>query len=709
MPVSTSSQISAARGGWFVGDGRPRPFVTADYPYYRDDPGNWADRLAALVRMRVDAVTTYVPWRHHQPSAQREPDLTGTTDPRRDVVRFVRLAAGAGLSVVVKPGPFIHAETNYGGLPDWVSPIHDSRIEPVLDASGAPRTWSGSQRGPDGKPVDWPLPAPLCPVFDELVLSWLRAVGEQLVRPHSAQDGPIVAVQIANEGIYTDGALGLWSMDFSASALAAHHRLHAPLGGRPPSAPTTGAAEVDPLHRVAWGHTQAERFAELFRRWSATVGAAVPTVVNVNPPAAGPGALDSWLARTQPWRWAGVRYGFTNWVGPVAENDESRARYVLAAKLAPGCNYEENWGFSVLYEKAFADPATCLHQTVLALACGATGYNLYTGVATSTWDADLDRFHDRPYPDCAPIGADGVETEKVTTARALADYLRRHGTEWSTGHPVRSAVIGYWAPHAAAAAWHARPEGRANHGPLPVCGEFLRAWHDAARTHQLDFGLWDLDDPDTDPADAAGRASGRVTGIPLVVPTWRYLPRLQQRLLASHVAEGGRLVLVGEMPGFDLHGRSCLLLDDVVRAAAPDRVLHLPGPSTVDAAVAAARRVAGWAPPAARVVEGVADVYLRRCPADVDHLAVLASADGGGTVRIETSTSHRVTLDLCAGGAALVRLAGGVVTDALVTGRNDHLGSSVTPSVTAGGVRFAAPHGTLLNAMATTRRQRVPT
>lgn len=708
--MTTSSQIPSVRGGWFIKDGQPRPFVTADYPYYRDEPRNWGDRLLALARMGVDAVTTYVPWRHHQPSAQRSPDLVGRTDPRRDAARFVRLAAEAGLSAVVKPGPFIHAETNYGGLPDWVSPIYDRRIEPVLDTSGAPRTWSGSRCGPDGKPVDWPLPAPLCPVFDELVLSWLRAVGEQLVRPHSAPDGPIIAVQIANEGIYTDGALGLWDMDFSASALAAHHRLHAPLGGGPPPPPpATVAAGIDPLQRVAWGHTQAERFAELFRRWSATIGAAVPTVVNLNPPAADPGALDSWLARTQPWRWAGVRYGFTNWVGPVAEDDESRARYVIAAKLAPGCNYEENWGFSVLYEKAFADPTTCLHQTVLALACGATGYNLYTGVATSTWDSDLDRFHDRPYPDCAPIAANGEETEKAITARALADYLRRHGTEWSIGRPARSAVIGYWAPHAAAAAWNARLAGRRNDWTVPACGEFLRAWHDAARMYQLDFGLWDLDDPGTDPADAAGRASGRATGIPLVVPTWRYLPRPQQRLLASHVAEGGRLILVGEMPAFDFHGRSCLLLDDVIRSADPDRVLHWPDPSVVDAADIAARRVTEWAPPAARVVEGVADVYLRRCPGGVDHLAVLANADGGGTVRIETSTSCSVTLDLCAGGAALVRLADGVVTDALVTGRNGHIGSSITPSVTAGGVRFTAPYGTLLNAMTTTRRQHVPT
>lgn len=695
--MSTSFQITSARGGWFVEDGKPRPFVTADYPYYRDDPRNWGDRLAALARMGVDAVTTYVPWRHHQPSAQRPPDLVGRTDPRRDAGRFVRLAAEAGLSAVVKPGPFIHAEVNYGGLPDWVSPVNDQRIEPVLDASGVPMTWSGSSRGPDGTPVAWPLPAPLDPVFDELALSWLRAVGEQLVRPHSAPHGPIVAVQIANEGIYTDGSRCLWDMDFSASALAAHHRLHAPLGGEPPAPPGIVAADVDPLQRMAWGQTQAERFADVFRRWSATVGAAVPTVVNLNPPAAEPGALDSWLARTQPWRWAGVRYGFTNWVGPVAGNDESRARYVMAAKLAPGCNYEENWGFSVLYEKAFTDPATCLHQTVLALACGATGYNLYTGVATSTWGLDLDRFHDRPYPDCPPIGPHGEETEKVAAARALAGYLRRHGTEWSSGRPARSAVIGYWAPHAAAAAWNPRTAGHGNHRPVPACGEFLRAWHDAARIYQLDFGLWDLDDPGSDPAAAAGRASGRGTGIPLVVPTWRYLPRPQQRLLTSHIADGGRLIIVGEMPAFDLEGRSCLLLHDAIHAADQHQVLHWPTSSTMDAAAVAARRVTEWMPPVARVVEGAADVYLRRCAGGVDHLAVLANADGGGTVRIKIGTSHSVTLDLCAGGAALVRLADGVVSDALVTGHNGHLGSSVTPSVTAGGVRLTAPYGTLLD------------
>lgn len=690
--MTAPAHRSAVRAGWFHRHGRAEPLITADYPYYRDDPANWLDRLAALADLGVHAVTCYLPWRHHQPTPLGEPDLTGETDPARDVLGFLQLVATTGLCAVVKPGPFVHAEINYGGLPDWVCPVRDPRIEPVRDAEGTPRTWSGSVAGADGAAEDWPLPAPLGPAFDELVLRWLRAVGRRVVAPLAAPHGPIIAVQVGNEGIYTDGALGLLELDFSDSARAAHARLHAPIGEGGP--PVAGPGETDPSRRISWAASQAEGFAEVFRRWATTVGAAVPAVVNLNPPAEGPGALDSWLARVQPWRWGGVRYGFTNWIGLVAESAESRARYVIAAKLAPGANLEENWGFSVLYEKAFADPTTCLHQTVLALACGATGYNLYTGVATASWPAELDRFHDRPYPDAAPIAPDGSATEKAAVARALARYLRKHGAEWAAAQPDRRIVLAYHPAHAAAAS----TEGEAD-PPVPPCGEFLRGWHDAARTAGVDYALWDLGDPAADPLQRLGVDCAQEEVV-VVMPSWRYLSRHAQLVLAGHLAAGGRLVLAGQAPELDAEGAVCRLLAEAIGRARADQVFDLTGVPLARAVTEAARQAATWAPPAARVVGGAGDVFLRRAPRGVIHLAVLTPRGGEGGLRIRLAGaegSETIQLAICDGGAALLRLQHGKVTSALVAGRNRHLGCAVTPMIAAGGVRLAARYGELLD------------
>jgi beta-galactosidase len=47
-------------------NGSPLFFVTAEYPYFRDDSANWKPRLRSLQDLGVQVVSTYIPWRHHQ-------------------------------------------------------------------------------------------------------------------------------------------------------------------------------------------------------------------------------------------------------------------------------------------------------------------------------------------------------------------------------------------------------------------------------------------------------------------------------------------------------------------------------------------------------------------------------------------------------------------------------------------------------------------
>jgi len=132
------------QNGVVLFDGKPGVFITADYPYYRDDPHNWEDRLASLKRLSIQAVTAYIPWRHHQPAPDALPDFTGKTQANRDVIGFFHLCSALDLPVIAKPGPFIHGEVNYGGLPDWVGPTFNPAIEAPLKSRGEPEPWSGS-------------------------------------------------------------------------------------------------------------------------------------------------------------------------------------------------------------------------------------------------------------------------------------------------------------------------------------------------------------------------------------------------------------------------------------------------------------------------------------------------------------------------------------------------------------------------------------
>ena len=679
------------RDGVLHTDGAPGLLATADYPYYRDDPTVWRDRLRTLRdETGIRVVTSYFPWRHHQPDADTPPDFTGATRPDRDLLGYLRICAELGLSVIAKPGPFIHAETNYGGLPDWICPAENPEVEAILDARGAPVLWSGSRRGADGEVERWPLPAPLGAHFAARVGDWMRAVGKEVLQATTTPDGPVVLVQIANEGLFTDGALPLWSYDYSSSGLAffhsrlagtydsldvyndVHGTAHTAWTGIEPPREQRVAADVrEQLARADWGDFQSDLLTEAYHTWTEALAPTVPVVVNLNPPAEHVHSLDAWLARVRPERWNGIHYGFTNWMGVVSTDHESHARYVVAAKRAPGPNLEENWGFSELYDRAYAAGATSFHQSLLALAAGATGINVYTGVATSGWGDDLDVMHAPPYPDCPPIDAEGRPTDKAGTVRMLADFFEAHGAEFLAATPVTGPSWGLYAPYAGVAAW-----APADDTGGPGCGRPLRAFHERMRTEGLDYRIVDLES--ATPEILAAHPH-------LVLHGGAFMHARVQQLLADHAAAGNRVELSGDIPHLDELLRPCTVLADELAAAA----------GTVGAAAAPAGHEAGTADDGGPVVtSGHADAYWRTVgPADSDsgYLTVLIQSDNEGPVAVSlplgagtASEATEVTIVGAKGGAALLRIVDGALDDFLLTGLNAFLSSAVTPAVAVG-------------------------
>ena len=99
----------------FLRDGVPHRIVSAAIHYFRVRPELWQDRLLRLRAMGINTVETYIAWNIHEP-------VRGTTDFEgpQDVAAFVRLAGSLGLDVILRPGPYICAEWEFGGLPGWL-------------------------------------------------------------------------------------------------------------------------------------------------------------------------------------------------------------------------------------------------------------------------------------------------------------------------------------------------------------------------------------------------------------------------------------------------------------------------------------------------------------------------------------------------------------------------------------------------------------
>ncbi|MDX6281329.1 MAG: beta-galactosidase [Kribbellaceae bacterium] len=99
----------------FLLDGAPFRILSGALHYFRVHPDSWADRIEKARLMGLNTIDTYVPWNAHSP----RPGVFDTSGIL-DLARFLRLVAEAGMYAIVRPGPYICAEWDNGGLPAWL-------------------------------------------------------------------------------------------------------------------------------------------------------------------------------------------------------------------------------------------------------------------------------------------------------------------------------------------------------------------------------------------------------------------------------------------------------------------------------------------------------------------------------------------------------------------------------------------------------------
>jgi len=140
-----------------------RRVISGEMHYARIPREYWRDRLRMARAMGLDTTSTYVFWNKHEPRRGCY-DFAG----ENDVAAYIRIAQEEGLAVILRPGPYVCAEWDFGGLPAWllkedvpVRTIHEKYMRPVRE--------------------------------------WLRRLGSEVAGLQRAHGGPIVAVQLENE------------------------------------------------------------------------------------------------------------------------------------------------------------------------------------------------------------------------------------------------------------------------------------------------------------------------------------------------------------------------------------------------------------------------------------------------------------------------------------------------------------------------------
>ncbi|MFI1833860.1 beta-galactosidase family protein [Streptomyces olivaceoviridis] len=146
----------------FLLDGRPVRLLSGALHYFRVHEDQWGHRLAMLRAMGLNCVETYVPWNLHEPRPGVFRDVGA-------VGRFLDAVRGAGLWAIVRPGPYICAEWENGGLPVWLT--------------GEPGTRARTR---DER-------------YLRHVRNWFQRLLPEIVPRQIDRGGPVVMVQVENE------------------------------------------------------------------------------------------------------------------------------------------------------------------------------------------------------------------------------------------------------------------------------------------------------------------------------------------------------------------------------------------------------------------------------------------------------------------------------------------------------------------------------
>ena len=148
----------------FLLEGKPFVVKAAELHYPRIPRPYWEHRIQMCKALGMNTICLYVFWNYHE-QTPGEFDFTGNGD----IAAFCKLAQKHGMYVIVRPGPYVCAEWDMGGLPWWLLKNDSVKLR-SLD-----------------------------PYFMEYVRRYIHRVGEELSDLQISRGGNIIMVQVENE------------------------------------------------------------------------------------------------------------------------------------------------------------------------------------------------------------------------------------------------------------------------------------------------------------------------------------------------------------------------------------------------------------------------------------------------------------------------------------------------------------------------------
>ncbi|HEX9911916.1 MAG TPA: beta-galactosidase [candidate division Zixibacteria bacterium] len=161
----------------------------AEIHYFRVSKRYWSVCFERIKKAGFRIIATAVPWNLHEIS-MGEFEFAGETDSRRDLVVFLELAREFGFKVILKIGPYIGAEWENGGYPDFVL---ENLALIAKDPQGDPVAMSEQQEF--SKVV---LPSINHPSFKSHCKRYINALSGA-IKNYIYPKGPVIIIQLGRK------------------------------------------------------------------------------------------------------------------------------------------------------------------------------------------------------------------------------------------------------------------------------------------------------------------------------------------------------------------------------------------------------------------------------------------------------------------------------------------------------------------------------
>lgn len=149
----------------FLLDGKPYQIISGEMHPARIPKEYWRHRIQMAKAMGCNTIAAYVFWNYHE----TKKGVFDFSTENRNIGEFIRICQQEGMWVILRPGPYVCAEWDWGGLPTYLLQIPDIKIR-CMDAR-----------------------------YMEAVTRYVQHLSKEVKPLLCANGGPIILTQIENE------------------------------------------------------------------------------------------------------------------------------------------------------------------------------------------------------------------------------------------------------------------------------------------------------------------------------------------------------------------------------------------------------------------------------------------------------------------------------------------------------------------------------